>query len=59
MVLHSGSEHSIIMGLIKHGLSRSIIPCEIGGDYRWQGFHAEWLGNRLLVERWREEALER
>jgi hypothetical protein len=47
------------MGLIKHGLSRSIIPCEIGGDYRWQGFHAEWLGNRLLVERWREEALER
>ncbi len=59
MVLHSGSEHSIIVGLIKHGLSRSIIPFEVGGDLRWQGFHAEWLANRLLVERRREEALER
>jgi hypothetical protein len=59
MVLHSGSEDLIVMSLIKYGLSRSIIPFEVGGDYRWQEFHAEWLANRLLVERRREEALER
>jgi hypothetical protein len=59
MVLHTGCEHSIVMGLIKYGLSRSIIPFEVGGDYRWEVFHAEWLADRLLVERRREEALER
>jgi hypothetical protein len=59
MALHSGSDHSIIMGLIKYGLNRGIIPFEIGGDYHWQAFHAEWLNNRLLIERQREEALER
>jgi hypothetical protein len=59
MVLHGGSEHSIIMGLIKYGLGRSIIPLEVGGEYRWEANYAEWLGNRLLVERRREEAIER
>jgi hypothetical protein len=59
MLLHTGSDNTVIMGLTKYGLTRSIIPCEVGGDYHWQAFHAEWLANRLLVERRREEALER
>jgi hypothetical protein len=59
MVLHSGCEHFVVMGLIKYGLSRSIIPMEVGGDYYWQPCHAEWLANRLFVERRREETLER
>jgi hypothetical protein len=57
MVIHGGCEHLIVMDLIKYGLSRSIIPFEVGGDYRWEIWHAEWLANRLLVERRREEAL--
>jgi hypothetical protein len=59
MALHTGCDHLIIMGLIRYGLSRSIIPLEVGGDYHWQASHTEWLGNRLLAERRREEALER
>jgi hypothetical protein len=59
-VLHSGGEGSVIMSLVKYyGLGRNIIPFEVGGDYRWEANHAEWLANRLLVERRREEALER
>ena len=59
MVLHGGSEDLIVMNLINYGLSRSIIPLEVGGDYHWEACHAEWLATRLLVERRREEALER
>jgi hypothetical protein len=58
-VLHGGGEDSVVMSLIKYGLGRNIIPFEAGGDYRWEANHAEWLANRLLVERRREEALER
>lgn len=36
MVLRTGYEHSIVMGLSKYGLSRSIVPFEVGGDYRWE-----------------------
>jgi hypothetical protein len=57
MILHSGSEHLVLMGLIKYGLGRTIVPFEVGGDYRWEVWHAEWVANRLLVERRREEAL--
>jgi hypothetical protein len=59
MVVHSTCEHMVVMSLIKYGFSRSIIPFEVGGDYRWEACHAEWLADRLLVERRREEALER
>jgi hypothetical protein len=59
MVIHGGSEDLIVMDLINYGLSRSIIPFEVGGDYRWEAFHAEWVANRLLFESRREEALER
>jgi hypothetical protein len=59
MVIHSGCEALIALDLIKYGLSRSIIPFEVGVDYHWEASHAEWLANRLLVERQREEALER
>jgi hypothetical protein len=58
MVVHSGCEYLTIMGLIKYGLSRSIEPFEVGDDYHWEANHAEWLADRLLVERRREEALE-
>jgi hypothetical protein len=51
MVLHSGSEDLIVMDLIEYGLGRNIIPFEVGGDYRWEVNHAEWLANRLLIER--------
>jgi hypothetical protein len=59
MVVHGGSEDLIVMDLVNYGLSRSTIPFEVGGDYRWEANHAEWLADRLLVERRREEALGR
>jgi hypothetical protein len=58
-VLHAGSEHSIVIGLTKYGLSRNIFPFEVGGDCYWEARHSEWVANRLLVERRREEELER
>jgi hypothetical protein len=59
MIVHSRCEHMVVMGLMKYGFSRNTIPFEIGGDYRWELFHSEWLADRLLVERRREGALER
>jgi hypothetical protein len=59
MVLHSGCENVVGMGLMKYGLSRNIMPLEVGGDCHWEACHAEWLADRLLVEGRREEALER
>jgi hypothetical protein len=59
MVLHTGGADSVMMGLIKYGLGRDIIPFEVGGEYRWEANQAAWLANRLLVERRRGEALER
>jgi hypothetical protein len=59
MVVHSKCEYIVVMGLVKYGFSLSIIPFEVGGDYHWETCHAEWLADRFLVERRREEALER
>jgi hypothetical protein len=58
MVLHSGSEHEILSGLDTYGIGRSIIPFEIGGDYHLEAAHAEWVVDRLQVERQREEEIE-
>jgi hypothetical protein len=45
------------MGLIKYDLGRNIIPLEVGGDYHWEVWQAEWVANRLYLLRGREEAL--
>ena len=46
MVLHGGSEDLIVMNLTNSGLSRSIIPCEVGGDYRLRADERKHLKDR-------------
>jgi hypothetical protein len=57
MILHSGSEHEIVRGLSKYGIGRNIIPFELGGDYYLAAGYAEWINDRLQVERRREEEI--